>query len=142
MISYPLHGMSSMKYPVVAFLTSGLLSLAAGAQAADNCAANQASMNECAGQQFKKADDDLNKYYKTQMGYLKTQASKEALRDAQRKWLTFRDADCLYQNGQPADGGSLWSMLNLQCKTELTKQRVAQLKTYAECRDETNNCPN
>ncbi|AMB85269.1 hypothetical protein AWM79_08125 [Pseudomonas agarici] len=131
-----------MKYPVVAFLAFGLLSQVAGAQTAEDCAANQASMNECVGKEFKKVDDDLNKYYKTQMDYLKTQASKDALRDAQRKWLAFRDADCLYRNGRPADGGSLWPMLNLQCKTELTNQRAAQLKSYTECRDETNNCPN
>ncbi|MGY2287640.1 lysozyme inhibitor LprI family protein [Pseudomonas gingeri] len=131
-----------MKYPVVAFLTFGLLGLAAGAQAADDCDANQASMNECAGKTFKKADDDLNKYYKIQMDYLKTPASRDALKDAQRKWLAFRDADCLYQTGKPADGGSMWPMVNLQCKTALTQQRAAQLKAYTECRSEYDQCPN
>ncbi|WP_248796717.1 lysozyme inhibitor LprI family protein [Pseudomonas sp. MWU13-2105] len=131
-----------MKYPLIAFLTVSLLGLAAGAQAADNCDANQASMNECAGKEFKQADDDLNRYYKTQMDYLKTPANKAALKDAQRKWLAFRDADCLYRNGKPADGGSIWPLLDLQCKTELTRQRAAQLKAYTECRDETNGCRN
>jgi len=131
-----------MKYPVVAFLTFNLLGLAAGVQAADDCDASQAAMNACAGKAFKQADDDLNKYYKAQMDYLKTPASKEALKDAQRKWLAFRDADCLYRNGKPTDGGSLWPMLDLQCKAELTQQRAAQLKAYTECRDETNGCRN
>ncbi len=129
-----------MKYPLIACLTLSLLGLATGAQAADGCDANQAAMNECAGKAFKQADNDLNTYYKTQMDYLKTPASKEALKDAQRKWLAFRDADCLYRNGKPADGGTIWPLLDLQCKTELTQQRAAQLKAYTECRDETNFC--
>ena len=131
-----------MKYPVMAFLTCGLLSLAAGVRAADDCAANQASMSECAGKAFKQADDDLNKYYKIQMDYLKTPARKAALTDAQRKWLALRDADCLYRNGKPEDGGSIWSVNNAACKTELTAQRAAQLKAYTECRDEYQSCPN
>ncbi|WP_419736665.1 lysozyme inhibitor LprI family protein [Pseudomonas sp. COR18] len=131
-----------MKYPLAAFLTFALSNLAAVAQAADGCDASQASMNTCTAQAFKRADDDLNRYYKAQMDYLKGSAGKEALRDAQRKWLAFRDADCRYRVGKPEEGGSMWPMRDLQCRTELTRQRAAQLKAYTECRGEYDQCPN
>lgn len=121
-----------------ALLMLGLM--AGGAvQAADDCDANQASMNACAGKALSKADADLNTYYKAQVAYLKTPAKQQAFKDAQRKWLAFRDADCLYRNGKPEDSGSIWPLLNAQCKAELTRQRADQLKVFSQCRSD--DCP-
>ncbi|MGV8920560.1 MAG: lysozyme inhibitor LprI family protein [Pseudomonas sp.] len=107
---------------------------------AEDCDANQASMNACAGNQLKALDADLNKQYQAQMSYLKNPAQKQALKNAQLKWIVFRDADCLYQVGKPEDSGSIWPLLQAQCQAALTKQRVEQLKAYVACRAD--GCPN
>jgi len=117
------------------------LALGVGCSAqAESCDdGTQASMNQCAGQHYGALDAELNKQYKAQMAYLKTPAKKKALQDTQKKWIAFRDADCLYQVGKREDGGSLWSVSQSQCLAEHTKVRVEQLKAFTACRQE--GCP-
>jgi uncharacterized protein YecT (DUF1311 family) len=106
---------------------------------AEECDANQASMNECAGKEFSKLDADLNAQYKAQMAYLTNPAQKQALKNAQLKWIAYRDADCLYQVGKPEDSGSIWPLAQAQCLAEHTKKRVVELKAYVACRSD--DCP-
>jgi len=96
-------------------------------------------MNECAGKQYAALDAELNRQYKAQMSYLKTPAQKKALREAQKKWIAFRDADCLYQVGRREDSGSIWPLAQSQCLADQTKVRVEQLKAFVACRQE--GCP-
>jgi uncharacterized protein YecT (DUF1311 family) len=96
-------------------------------------------MNQCASKAYAAQDAELNKQYKAQMAYLTSPSQKKALQDAQKKWIAFRDADCLYQVGTREDGGSLWPLSQAQCLTEQTKVRVEQLKAYTACRQE--GCP-
>jgi uncharacterized protein YecT (DUF1311 family) len=93
----------------------------------------------CASKEYAALDGELNKQYKAQMAFLKTPARKQALQDAQKKWLAFRDADCLYQVGKPQDSGSIWPLAQAQCLAAQTKVRVEQLKAYTACRQE--GCP-
>jgi uncharacterized protein YecT (DUF1311 family) len=106
---------------------------------ADDCDANQAAMNQCAAKELATLDADLNKQYKAQMNYLKTPAKKQALQDAQKKWIALRDADCAYQVGKREDSGSIWPLLQTNCLAAQTKVRVEQLKEYVACREE--GCP-
>ena len=115
-----------------------LMALSMGARAED-CSSTQASMNECAGKQYAALDAELNRQYKAQMSYLKTPAQKKALREAQKKWIAFRDADCLYQVGRREDSGSIWPLAQSQCLADQTKVRVEQLKAFVACRQE--GCP-
>ena len=96
---------------------------------------SQAELNFCAYDDFKKADDELNKFWpqvkkfaadadveldKSQQGYAK------ALLASQRGWLAYRDGQCeLY--GFQSRGGSMESMLVSGCKTDLTKKRIKEL---------------
>ena len=128
-----------MRFSMMAVLTFMALGIGCSAQAED-CDANQAAMNACAGKQLAALDADLNKQYKAQMNYLKTPTQKQALKEAQVKWIAFRDADCLYQVGKAKDSGSIWPLLQSQCLAEHTKVRVEQLKGYVACRQE--GCPN
>jgi uncharacterized protein YecT (DUF1311 family) len=73
------------------------------------------------------------------MSYLTTPARKKALQDAQKKWIAFRDADCLYQVGKPENSGTLWPLAQAQCLSAQTKVRIEQLKAYVACRQE--GCP-
>jgi uncharacterized protein YecT (DUF1311 family) len=117
-----------------------LMALGIGCSAqAQDCDANQASMNQCASKEYAALDAELNTQYNAQMGYLKTPVRKKALQDAQKKWIAFRDADCQYQAGKREEGGSLWPLAQAQCLSAQTKVRVEQLKVYTACRQE--GCP-
>ena len=130
-----------MRVSMIAVLTLMALGIGCSASAhAENCDANQAAMNACAGKQLYALDADLNKQYQAQMGYLKNPAQKQALKSAQQKWIAFRDADCLYQVGKAENSGSIWPLLQSQCLAEQTRVRVEQLKGYVACRQE--GCPN
>ena len=129
-----------MRLSMIAVLTLMALGIGCSASAhAENCDANQAAMNACAGKQLSALDADLNKQYQAQMGYLKNPAQKQALKSAQQKWIAFRDADCQYQAGKREEGGSMWPLVQAQCLSAQTKVRVEQLKAYTACRDE--GCP-
>lgn len=127
-----------MQYRMIAVGMLMALGIGCSAQAQD-CDANQASMNQCASQAYKALDAELNTQYNAQMGYLKTPARKKALQDAQKKWIAFRDADCQYQAGKREEGGSMWPLVQAQCLSAQTKVRVEQLKAYTACRQE--GCP-
>ncbi|MFJ4145323.1 lysozyme inhibitor LprI family protein [Pseudomonas sp. NPDC089734] len=121
-------------------ILAAVMALGVGCSAqAEDCNANQASMNQCAGKDLAALDAELNRQYKAQMNWLKTPARKQALKDAQRAWIAFRDADCLYQVGKAEDSGSIWPLSQAQCLAAHTRVRVEQLKAYAECREE--GCP-
>ena len=127
-----------MRYSMIALGMFMALGIGCSAQAQD-CDANQASMNQCASKEYAAVDAELNSQYKQQMSYLTTPARKKALQDAQKKWVAFRDADCQYQAGKREDGGSMWPLTQAQCLSAQTKVRVEQLKTYTACREE--GCP-
>ncbi|MBC3955468.1 MULTISPECIES: lysozyme inhibitor LprI family protein [Pseudomonas] len=121
-------------------LLAALMALGIGCSAqAQDCDASQASMNQCAAKELAALDADLNTQYNAQMSWLKSPAKKQALKDAQRKWIALRDADCLYQVGKREGSGSIWPLLQTQCLAEQTRVRVTQLKAYVACRQE--GCP-
>jgi uncharacterized protein YecT (DUF1311 family) len=127
-----------MRYMMIGIGMLMALGIGCSAQAED-CDATQASMNQCASKEYAALDADLNVQYKAQMSYLTNPVQKKALQDAQKKWIAFRDADCLYQVGKRQDGGSIWPLAQAQCLSAQTKVRVEQLKAYTACRDE--GCP-
>lgn len=127
-----------MRVPIV--LLGAFIALGIGCSAqAEDCDAYQASMNRCAANEQAALDADLNKQYNAQMAWLKTPAKKQAFKDAQRKWIALRDADCLYQAGKAEDSGSIWPLLQSQCLAEQTRVRLKQLQAYVACREE--GCP-
>lgn len=128
-----------MRYLIKVAMAMGLGWASVQVALADDCDADQAAMNACAGNDLSRLDADLNAQYQAQMTYLKAPAQKLALKDAQRKWLVFRDADCLYQVGKPENSGSIWPLLHSQCLAAHTQLRVEQLKAYVACRAE--GCP-
>ncbi|UVJ42768.1 lysozyme inhibitor LprI family protein [Pseudomonas sp. LS1212] len=126
-----------MRFLFPCLALAALLPLAA--HAADDCDATQMAMNQCASNDLAKADADLNKYYKEQMGFLQGKTRQQALKDSQRKWIAFRDADCLYQVGKAEDSGTIWPLIQAKCLAEHTRLRAQQLKNYTQCRSE--DCP-
>jgi uncharacterized protein YecT (DUF1311 family) len=111
--------------------------------AAVNCAnaSDQATMNQCAGQDYKAADKELNTVYQQITGRLKNNSDgKKLLVSAQRAWIGFRDAECKFSASGVA-GGSVYPLIYSNCMTGVTKVRVEALKQYLKCEEGDMSCP-
>ncbi|QAY87280.1 lysozyme inhibitor LprI family protein [Pseudomonas arsenicoxydans] len=119
-----------------------LLLLTSIAHAADcDNAIDQATMNQCAAQQNKAADKELNVLYQQITNRLKsTPDSKKLLVGAQRSWVAFRDAECKFSSAG-VEGGSAYPLIYSNCVTELTKARVQTFKNYLKCQEGDLSCP-
>ncbi|PIJ52049.1 hypothetical protein BL250_02045 [Erwinia sp. OLTSP20] len=102
-------------------------------------ASSQSEMNQCASEEYKKADDELNSVYKQT---LKSTSGKQKtlLQQAQKKWISYRDADCHFQTFKSM-GGSLWSMNVSGCLRDKTRQRTSELKNMLNCPEGDVSCP-
>jgi uncharacterized protein YecT (DUF1311 family) len=91
-------------------------------------AQTQAAMNAEARTEFVQADTELNKTYEALLKKLPDGQSKEKLKQSQRAWLTFRDAEAAFVADQTR-GGSMPPTIRYETMAELTQQRIKQLKT-------------
>jgi uncharacterized protein YecT (DUF1311 family) len=71
------------------------------------------------------ADKELNGIYGAMQADL-DKTSKLLLRDAQRAWITYRDAECA-RIADFARGGTMAPLLALGCKAKMTADRVTEL---------------
>jgi uncharacterized protein YecT (DUF1311 family) len=94
-------------------------------------AQTQAAMNAEARADFKRADAELNKTYEAVLKKLPDDESKQKLKQSQRAWLAFRDAEAAFAADE-ARGGSMAPTLRYATMTELTQQRIKQLKAHLE----------
>jgi uncharacterized protein YecT (DUF1311 family) len=113
-----------------------------------NCANPQAQqeMNYCAGEDFRRADAELNSVYRTAIASAQAADREYArvadggggpndggpgeeatLREAQRAWVAFRDANCRLESFE-ARGGSMQPMIDGNCRATLTRTRTAELR--------------
>lgn len=99
----------------------------------EGCEKNQANLNICSGYDFKVQDAKLNALYKKQMARVKGTDDAKRLVNAQRAWLKFVDADCLYQTGPLEESGTIWPLQNNMCRTTHFAQRIQQLESFLEC---------
>ncbi|MGE1174695.1 lysozyme inhibitor LprI family protein [Pseudomonas sp. BW7P1] len=113
------------------------------AHAAVDCAnaSDQSTMNQCAGQEYKAADKELNAVYQQITTRLKDNAeSRKLLVSAQRAWIGFRDAECTFSASGVA-GGSVYPLIYSNCMTSVTKVRTEALKQYLKCEEGDLSCP-
>ena len=113
------------------------LALPAAAQDIDcDNAMSQHEMNFCALERYEAADAELNRVYKevrTAMRSLDAdlppnlKGAEEALRDAQRAWIAFRDKACEVE-GYLFRGGSMEPFMVTSCMTGLTEDRTDALR--------------
>lgn len=108
----------------------------AGAQTQDN-------LNDQTVNGFKVADKELNSAYQR---ILRDHADDEAflanLKEAQRCWIVFRDAQLKmkYPDREPGYYGSIQPMCEMMYLTELTQDRVKALNFWIEGVAEGNVC--
>ena len=105
---------------------------------------NQADMNACAWIDFQRADAELNRLWPQIIASARasdreidrefdTRPTEEAkLREAQRAWVTFRDAHCTVEGYEEARGGSMETMVYEGCRAQLTRERITQLQGRSE----------
>ena len=115
------------------------LMLAIGSPDCENTA-NQGEINACALIGYREADAELNRQWAVTLAAVRKRngdvpapvggAPEQRLRDAQRAWITYRDAHCdsFLPYGSTAQ---LDYAQNIWCHTELTQARTEQLKEIA-----------
>ena len=79
----------------------------------------------CAGQDYVAADRELNRVYRLVLS--ENQSEANLIRQAQRVWVSYRDADC-NAVGAGWGNGTGRSMAVAICKTELTNERAKRLR--------------
>ena len=91
-------------------------------------AQSQAEMNHQAAKDFEKADAELNRTYAALMAKLPdAESKKRKLKESQRAWIAFRDAEAAFAADQ-FRGGSAAPVLRWTSMTGTTEQRIKQLK--------------
>jgi uncharacterized protein YecT (DUF1311 family) len=117
--------------------------LTTGARAEEIDCANamvQSDLNICAAQDWQAADDQLNAVWPKALAALKAadadlpdelKGGEKALLEAQRAWITFRDAQCKAE-GYPMRGGSAEPLLVYGCMSVLTRERTEALARIAD----------
>lgn len=83
----------------------------------------------CISRELEESNSRLNVVYGTLMNAL---ASPESLRRAQRAWIAFRDAECMFKN-RGMQGGSGYNFSVDLCLMRLTEQRISALEDIRPC---------
>src|SRR6266436_3682034 len=86
-------------------------------------AQTQASMNAHARTEFVKANAELNKTYETLLAKLPDVGRKQKLKESQRAWLAFSDAEAGFVADQ-GRAGSMAATIRHETMTELTQPRT------------------
>lgn len=125
------------------FLAATMTCLMVSAAQADICesADDQATLNRCAQNAYQAADGDLNAlYHQIRQRLSDDPDTYRQLRDAQRHWIAFRDAECAF-SASLVEGGSIYPMVLDGCLEGLTLQRVDQFRQYLACEEGDMSCP-
>jgi len=128
-------------------MTKSLLSIIAlilvGAPWTEANAQTQGEMNQDAASEFKAADNELNAIYQQILeDYADDEAFIANLKEAQRCWIAFRDAQMKmkYPDREPGYYGSIQPMCEAMYLAELTQDRIKALKVWVEGVEEGDMC--
>jgi uncharacterized protein YecT (DUF1311 family) len=115
---------------MVRLLTAVLASLSVTPSLAANCEGESSRYEDisCAIAAFDRADAELNVAYR-QLAALRDEEGKRMLREAQRAWVVFRDADARF-DAYPENEGSLGRHIMVNRRTDLTSVRIKDLKAW------------
>ena len=96
----------------------------------------QSEMNQDACTQYKKADQSLNQTYSQVLkDYAKDPGFLVKLKQAQRAWIAFRDAQLAARfpkANKPPEYGSAYPTCRCAILAELTQQRTKELKVWVD----------
>lgn len=108
---------------------------------------DQFSMTYCAGVDYEEADAELNELWPKMVASARDNdeyvgdlardsgvpTTVEALRDAQRAWIRFRDAQCSYEAYEVL-GGTMQPMVGALCLARVTEERNTFFRSVLENR--------
>ena len=83
----------------------------------------------CANAELKRQDQRLNKAY-AQLGKAADDGVKAKMKDAQRGWIQFRDAECVLRG--EIEEGTLRELVVDSCHLRFTEQRANELDQLGE----------
>ncbi|MDO9369893.1 MAG: lysozyme inhibitor LprI family protein [Sphingopyxis sp.] len=140
------HILFAVLVPLSVLSTGG--ARASGAQPADSavvedpdCGGNTVQMVQCANRVFDRADRELNLVWKETVAALEREdrvrddhrePPVDIARKAQKTWLAFRDAQCAAEADGEARGGTLYPLIYIGCRTDMTRVRTQQLRPMVE----------
>ncbi len=87
------------------------------------------NLNDCNNKELALQNARLNESYKAAMGALSDE-QKTQLRDAQRLWVKYRDANCFMY--YKFSGGTMDQINGAGCMLTMTIDRTGELKWFAE----------
>lgn len=97
----------------------------AGAAPACDAPKTTTELMECSGEAFEQADARLNASYRRLMSLLDEEGQRK-LREAQRAWIAFRDANAAFA-GDINRGGTAEGLNILGTRTRMTEERASEL---------------
>lgn len=89
-------------------------------------------MSECMSGSFEEWDKELNKNYQLIMSQLDDKGKKK-LKDSQRKWIAYRDAELdfvSYYHDDFKQEGTMRPISYISAKIDITKKRALELLKY------------
>ena len=89
---------------------------------------NQTDLNICSMNEYKKADQELNKVYAAYTAKLNN-ARKNQVKAVQLNWIKYKESDCKYE-ASAYKGGSIQPLIQNSCLTKKTKLRTQELQAY------------
>ena len=104
--------------------------LASSALARDysKCDGTTYDMSVCLSKIYERSDGELNAVYKAALRqYSGYKRHTENLRMSERRWISYRDAQCKAEYDL-FEGGTMAPLINLGCLIKITDQRIAELK--------------
>lgn len=134
MRSFPLRRAAAISAAFVVLAHSTSLALAKDCDGRGS----QTDLNLCAGENFKQADADLNAVYVKLLKKISA-AGQSKLREAQKSWIAYRDAQCAFET-LGTIGGSIHSMVVAQCLTDVTEQQTKRLQHQLTCEEGDVSC--
>ncbi len=100
------------------------------ASCAADASLNNFQLQQCAALGFRDADAELNRTYQVALS-ASSGAAVEKLKQAQRLWIAFRDAECEWEAAR-YEGGTLAPVVFGNCLGIITRDRSKQLRSALE----------
>jgi uncharacterized protein YecT (DUF1311 family) len=100
----------------------------------------QTDLNLCYDKARQAADAELGRRYGQLLARLAgSPKAKDLLREAERAWIRYRDADCAFVASGTA-GGSAQPMVLAGCVADMTRQRIDRLGSQLKCEEGDLSC--
>ncbi|AXQ46837.1 lysozyme inhibitor LprI family protein [Pseudomonas vlassakiae] len=88
-------------------------------------ASSTVAMSSCIQAETQLQDQRLNRVYK-QLATKLDAGQQKSLRDVQRQWIAYRDANCKFH--VQASGGTMAQLEGGMCVLDMTRERAAELE--------------